>query len=860
MAHDALIDEIERTGEARGLLRSVRGETGLCAAYFGRLLEVFHADPSRAARLARHWRAFLDLGDDPALAYRAKGAADRLQGRWWQSAQAFLKAGELAGDERSRSSYSLGAVDALAKAGRVNEAVELGTRLARQLDRLGEPALAARARLNAANALVWADRGGEASALYRVSIPIFAREGMAMEEAAARLGLSSTQLYGGSPSVAGAEATAARALAEQAGLPHVVHLCDLNLAHLALVGGRADEAFATLLSLRPRLEGSPHDLARADASIGDACLRLNLRAEAVAAYEAALADRRALAATDRAHVLLGLGEARESEEAHRCLVQAARRYRSLGNHAWRSAALSARASLNPSHRDALRLADTAAELAQGSPYHDALAQLARAEALLARGRDPGDALRRAERIVRRCGYRRFAWRIHALRARAARNPLPHYRKMLAEILRERLATSSVAARAGFLSDKTEALGAYLALLLEKPTSRRVAEAREAIRRTRAVTLLDEIFNRGTLRLDPARARRLEELRAQVVRDAAEEPVPDARAAVLQTPERRSWTEATHVLGALDAALPSESAKGCVVLAEASGRLWALVDDRAIALRMNRRELEESLRWLRFELLAPTADREAPAAEALSLLAELRRALVEPWLGAVGAKPRLCPDGPLWQVPWDALIDAGTTLLLHPSLKGGQAVGELERVALWIDTPRDLPRAPEEERTLLAKFPHARVLRSRAEILGSFDERWDLVHVVGHARHNAGNPMFSSLEFADGPLYATEVARSGLRTRLACLSACETGTLSFVAQTEPDGLVRAFLARGTEAVLASLWPLDDESASRFFRTMYSDLRPCDDLALAVGGARRAVRSWRDHPYFWAALSLFGGYRK
>jgi hypothetical protein len=28
---------------------------------------------------------------------------------------------------------------------------------------------------------------------------------------------------------------------------------------------------------------------------------------------------------------------------------------------------------------------------------------------------------------------------------------------------------------------------------------------------------------------------------------------------------------------------------------------------------------------------------------------------------------------------------------------------------------------------------------------------------------------------------------------------------------------------------------------------------------VEEARREVRDWRAHPYFWASLTLFGGYR-
>lgn len=862
---DDLIDRIEAGDEARPLLRPHRGAEGLCDAFLARLLAVYAADPVRADRLAGQWRVFLELGDDPAKAYRAKGISDRFRGRWLASARAFLRAGELARDRTDRSAYALGAIESLARAGRVEEAVVLGERLARELDVAGAPLAAARARLNTANALIEADRDAEARRLYAQAIPVFASAEMAFEESCARLGLSTSHLYGGDPAITAQEADASLALAQTSGLEFTEAICEYNLAFAALVQGRPDEAFARLLALRPRLEDHPCELARADLAIGDACLRLNLFDEAVEAYAAALASGDALRANDRAYALFGLGEAKAVSEAANAdvhLRQAAARWRAIGNSSWHAAALAARATLRPQGRHALRHADRALEAAGTSPYHETLARLARAETLAVRGREVEGDLRRAHALARRYGYRRFAWRVHAMRARVAAAPLRHHRRMFAEILRERLAVTSVAARTGFLKDKSGALGAYLAFLLRDPTPRRVAEAREAIRQTRAVTLLDEILSGGSLPTDSRRLRRLEEFRAQITRDLAEESLPGARNVPIHTVRKRAWTEATHVLGALDAVVPPDIAEGCVMLAEADGHLWAIIGARAIPLPMTAAQLEDSLRWLRYEIQAPTADPTMSPQDALALLDDLREALVRPWLDLAGGLPtRLCPDGLLWRVPWDALLDGPTaaSLLLHPSLAGGRAVGTLGRVAIWVDHAGDLPNAISEELTVLARFPDAMVFRTRKEILDSVVEDWDLVHVVGHAHHNPGNPMFSALEFPDGPLYAAEIARCGLRVRLACLSACETGTLSFDARQEPDGLVRAFLARGAEAVVASLWPLDDAAASRFFSSLYADLAPDTDLALAVHKARQNVRNWRGHPYFWASLTLFAGYQ-
>jgi CHAT domain-containing protein len=76
--------------------------------------------------------------------------------------------------------------------------------------------------------------------------------------------------------------------------------------------------------------------------------------------------------------------------------------------------------------------------------------------------------------------------------------------------------------------------------------------------------------------------------------------------------------------------------------------------------------------------------------------------------------------------------------------------------------------------------------------------------------------------------------------------------------EPDGLVRSFLTLGAESVLASLWPLDDEGASRLMDAYYKGVSRGDAHLSALADARKRVREWREHPYYWASMTIFGGY--
>jgi len=77
-----------------------------------------------------------------------------------------------------------------------------------------------------------------------------------------------------------------------------------------------------------------------------------------------------------------------------------------------------------------------------------------------------------------------------------------------------------------------------------------------------------------------------------------------------------------------------------------------------------------------------------------------------------------------------------------------------------------------------------------------------------------------------------------------------------------GLARAFLEAGAEAVLASLWPVDDEAAFALMASFYRRLAAGEPRATALAGAKRDLRCARGrhlvapraHPYFWAPFVL------
>jgi CHAT domain-containing protein len=134
---------------------------------------------------------------------------------------------------------------------------------------------------------------------------------------------------------------------------------------------------------------------------------------------------------------------------------------------------------------------------------------------------------------------------------------------------------------------------------------------------------------------------------------------------------------------------------------------------------------------------------------------------------------------------------------------------------------------------------------------------DLLHIAGHASLNVNHPAFSYVHFSDGNLRAFEIMGSELQVETVVLSACDSGRMSLVNLFEPDGITRSFLAKGSKQVLSAMWALDDRAGSQFMNSFYGKYLHKTNLVQAVNNAKLDVRKEFAHPYYWGAMSVFGG---
>ena len=95
---------------------------------------------------------------------------------------------------------------------------------------------------------------------------------------------------------------------------------------------------------------------------------------------------------------------------------------------------------------------------------------------------------------------------------------------------------------------------------------------------------------------------------------------------------------------------------------------------------------------------------------------------------------------------------------------------------------------------------------------NFEQAADGSYHQGRVYSRADNPTYSVLELADGWLSVGELSELSNGQALICLSACHTGMSGVGPGDELLGLTRAVLGAGAQALVASLWAANDDTAA------------------------------------------------
>ncbi|MFW5472836.1 CHAT domain-containing protein [Knoellia sp. CPCC 206450] len=107
----------------------------------------------------------------------------------------------------------------------------------------------------------------------------------------------------------------------------------------------------------------------------------------------------------------------------------------------------------------------------------------------------------------------------------------------------------------------------------------------------------------------------------------------------------------------------------------------------------------------------------------------------------------------------------------------------------------------------------------------------VVHLAAHGHHVDQSPLFSSLDLADGPVFAHEL-RAPLAAELVVLSACDVGRSRGRPGDEPLGLAAALLGLGVQCVVAATNPVQDDVAAAAMVDLHGRLVDGVDVASAL----------------------------
>ena len=260
----------------------------------------------------------------------------------------------------------------------------------------------------------------------------------------------------------------------------------------------------------------------------------------------------------------------------------------------------------------------------------------------------------------------------------------------------------------------------------------------------------------------------------------------------------------------------------------------------------------------------------------------------------GKEIMIVPHGPLWLVPYAALLDhefkylfESFSVRLIPSLTSFKLIAESPEEhhsrtgSLLVGDPwvaeitnnKGIPRLQQlkfakEEVEMIGNIIKVTPLTgkeaTKPEVLKQLSSV-QLVHIAAHGSMETGEIALSpdpartsqNPTKEDYMLTMTDVLSVHIRARLVVLSCCHSGRGEIKVEGVV-GIARAFMGAGARSVLVTLWAIDDEATLEFMKHFYHHLVEGRSASESLDQARKCLKESDKFSgvKYWAPFVLVG----
>lgn len=232
---------------------------------------------------------------------------------------------------------------------------------------------------------------------------------------------------------------------------------------------------------------------------------------------------------------------------------------------------------------------------------------------------------------------------------------------------------------------------------------------------------------------------------------------------------------------------------------------------------------------------------------------------------------IVPYGALHQVPFACLHDGDHYLVQRSEIVNLPNSGWLtqrnrtpiigDAVVLGHSDNGRLPRRLTEAQGVAKILQTIAHIEEKAQSQVFQTQCGTILHIAAHAEFILSEPELSHIQLGDGRWHVDDLLQSDLAFQLVTLGACETGGAAVAPGDELIGMGHSFLFSGSEAVIASLWRVEDGQTNRLMSELYASLVAGLSKSEALRRAQLSLLESNPdlHPVFWGAWQMIGNAR-